>query len=130
MVQNGSGYQSFSVLGMSLIFALGGAIIILGLSVDLLAAKFGAEHSKFRREQWDAEETMALHENVYAANGHESEDWDRELPAITSFASTSGRKNKDAENQPAAGEEDSGEEDAGEEDAGEEDATAVVEAME
>jgi hypothetical protein len=45
MVQSVSGYQSFSVLGMTVIFALGGFIIAMGLAVDVIAARFGPEWS-------------------------------------------------------------------------------------
>jgi hypothetical protein len=106
LVHNAGGYQSFSVLGIALILALGGLIIVTGLTVDTIAASFGPESSKFRREQWDAEETLALHSSLYAANGLGSDGLDEQLPPVTALLR--GRKGTtDTENQRATGEKDS-----------------------
>jgi hypothetical protein len=91
------------VLGLSLILALGGLIIVLGVTVDLIAARFGPESSKFRREQWDAEETLALHRSLYIANGLGSDGLDEELPPITALPSAS-KGTTNTENQHAIGE--------------------------
>jgi hypothetical protein len=94
MVRNAGGYQSFSVLGIALILALGGLIIVVGLTVDVIAAKFGLESSRFKREQWDVEETLALHRTVYVASGLGNDGLDEQLPPITALSHGKGSKGK------------------------------------
>jgi hypothetical protein len=86
MVQSSGGYQSFSVLGIALILALGGLIIVMGLTVDMVAGKFGPESSKFKNEQWDNEETLALLRTVYVASGMGRDGFAARLPPITALS--------------------------------------------
>jgi hypothetical protein len=78
--------MSFSVLGMALIFALGGLIILVGFTVDLVTTKYGRPQSKYKREEWEAEEMLALHKTAYVAGGYWEDDSNEELPPIIVFA--------------------------------------------
>jgi hypothetical protein len=68
-----SGYQSFSVLGLGLILVIGVIIILVALLVDSIAGSCCThsrfDSSRYKREQWEAEETLALHRAAYAGLG-------------------------------------------------------------
>jgi hypothetical protein len=93
MVRNAGGFQSFSVLGIALILSVGGVIIVMGLTIDVVVVKNRLERSEYRRGQWDAEETLALHKAVYTANGLESESEELFLPitALPNYRRTKGK---------------------------------------
>jgi hypothetical protein len=87
MIRDGGGYMSFSVLGMVLILVLGGLMIIVGWTVDLAAAKISNQHKRYKHEEWEAEETMALHKTGYVASGYSPDSTNGELPPIIALAS-------------------------------------------
>jgi hypothetical protein len=68
MVPNNGGYQSFSILGLGVTLGLGGVIIFAGLALDVVVGLLRPKSSKYKQEQWDADEVLALHEAAYGGD--------------------------------------------------------------
>jgi hypothetical protein len=83
MVRDRGGYQSFSVLGMAVILAIGSLIIFVGLIVDTVVGWLRPQKSMFMKEQWELEDTLALHRAAYTAHGHDLAEG--KLPPSTIF---------------------------------------------
>jgi len=65
-------HQSFSILGLSVIFVVGSAIIIVSLTVESVVGWFHDRFDgwgRYKKEQWEAEETLALHQAAYTGLG-------------------------------------------------------------
>ncbi|KAI9890825.1 MAG: hypothetical protein M1814_003609 [Vezdaea aestivalis] len=62
VIRESGQYQSFSVLGMSLVLGLGGLIIILSFTVEPAVSHFQRKHKKGngRREQWEQDDKLHL----------------------------------------------------------------------
>jgi hypothetical protein len=86
MIHDSGFHQSFSVLGMCLILALGGLIIILGMSLDAIVGRLRPAKTRYMSEQWDLEETLALHRAAYVGFGHWDEHLSKDLPPSVIFA--------------------------------------------
>ncbi|RAQ41928.1 hypothetical protein AFGD_001158 [Aspergillus flavus] len=81
LVHNSGDYKSLSVLGMGLILALGGVIIILGLFLDSCVGMLQRGKRAYLREQWQTEETLGLHGAAYRALGISTNWGDEVLPS-------------------------------------------------
>jgi hypothetical protein len=67
MIRDTSGaYTSFSVLGMGIILVVGGLLILVGLCIDIVAGWLTPRSRQFMKEEWEAEDTLALHQAAYA----------------------------------------------------------------
>jgi hypothetical protein len=87
MIRDTGAYMSFSMVGLVLVFVLGGLIIILGWTIEPLFKKFRREKSKYKQNTWEAQETLELHKGVYVANGYNPDDGTTtQLPPIIAFA--------------------------------------------
>ncbi|KAE8383096.1 hypothetical protein BDV26DRAFT_287882 [Aspergillus bertholletiae] len=84
LIHNVGDYKSLSILGMGLILALGGVIIILGLFLDTAVGLLQRGRWAHLREQWQTEETLGLHRAAYQALGV-STDWSDEVPPSSVF---------------------------------------------
>ncbi|KAF2192030.1 hypothetical protein K469DRAFT_696089 [Zopfia rhizophila CBS 207.26] len=69
MVHGNGAHQSFSVLGLALTLALGGIIILTGLAIDVVVGRLRPQSTRYKKEQWDVEEVLALHKAAYAGRG-------------------------------------------------------------
>jgi len=67
LIHSSSSHQSFSILGLSLIIALGGVIIIAGIFVDTVGGWVERLSKRgWMDEQWRLEETLQLHQKLMA----------------------------------------------------------------
>ncbi|OJJ50131.1 hypothetical protein ASPZODRAFT_59289 [Penicilliopsis zonata CBS 506.65] len=69
LIRSSDTHISLSILGMAVILIVGGIIIIIGFSIDTVVGWFQRGHSRYRREQWLAEETLELHGVAYRVAG-------------------------------------------------------------
>jgi hypothetical protein len=77
-----SSYQSFSILGLSLIIALGGVIILVGIFVDMIGGWVERLLRRgWRDVQWRLEETLQLQRGAYGAAGMKG-IWEESLDAV------------------------------------------------
>lgn len=83
MIKDASGYLNFSVLGVALIIAMGGMIIVVGTSVDTVVGWFRSVRTRYMKEQWDLEGTLALHKSSYAMFVGDGDDWSGKFPPYT-----------------------------------------------
>ncbi|KAE8349837.1 hypothetical protein BDV28DRAFT_52778 [Aspergillus coremiiformis] len=88
LVHNSGDYKSLSLLGMGLILALGGVIILLGLGLDIAVGWVQRGKWAHLREQWQTEETLGLHQAAYRALGVETE-WTDDAPPSSVFRTLS-----------------------------------------
>ena len=66
MVHGIRGEQSFSVLGLALILALGGVLIVLGAVVDTIVGWLQTgRKAEYRHTQWILEEKLQLQRAAY-----------------------------------------------------------------
>jgi hypothetical protein len=72
------------VLGLIIILAVGGLIIVVGLSIDSIAGLMRSRKGKYKKEQWEMEETLELHRAAYVGMGFGIDDG--ELPPSTIFS--------------------------------------------
>lgn len=83
--------MNFSVLGLTIILALGGLIIVIGMSIDTIVGLLRTRTRRYKKEQWDAEETLELHRAAYAGLGYGIEG---EMPPSTIFSRGSALQEK------------------------------------
>lgn len=84
-----TGHRNFSVLGMSLIIGLGSIIIIVGLTIDSCVGSCRRYKAlQYKKEQWDAENTLALHRAAYARLGLWPEEETEMQPSSALLSST------------------------------------------
>ncbi|TID15568.1 hypothetical protein E6O75_ATG07896 [Venturia nashicola] len=83
LVRSTGGHVNFSVLGLIIILALGGLIIIVGSSIDTLVGWMRTRSARYKRDQWELEETLELHRAAYEALSFGTEG---ELPPSTIFS--------------------------------------------
>lgn len=69
LVKLESGYQNFSILGLALTVAICGLLTIVGLFIDTLVGWLRREKTRYMRDQWAVEETLALHKVAYTTLG-------------------------------------------------------------
>lgn len=69
LVTIGMGYQNYSVVGLAFTVAICGLLTVIGLFIDNLVGGLRHERSKFKQDQWDVEETLALHKVAYTTLG-------------------------------------------------------------
>jgi hypothetical protein len=81
MVRDIGQHQSFSLLGLALIIALGGVIIVLGMVTDTLVGwlQIGRK-TEYRRRQWILEENLQLQRAAYEGIG--VGNWEKGLTVI------------------------------------------------
>jgi hypothetical protein len=84
LVRDTGGHINFSVLGLIIILAIGGLIIVIGLSIDSIVGLVRSRKGKYKKEQWEVEETLELHRAAYAGMGFETGEG--ELPPSTIFS--------------------------------------------
>lgn len=65
------GYACFSMLGLVIIFGVGGVLIFINLTLRPLTyyAQTGTVLNSLRREEWDAVELLELQRRLYKAEG-------------------------------------------------------------
>jgi hypothetical protein len=68
-MNNASGYENFSILGLALTLVICGLIVIIGLSVDTVVGWLRCGKTRYKRDQWVVEETLALHKAAYTNLG-------------------------------------------------------------
>jgi hypothetical protein len=69
MVHDNGTHQSFSVLGLALTLAIGGIIILTGFTLDIVVGRLRPQSTRYKQEQWDVEEVLALHKAAYVGRG-------------------------------------------------------------
>lgn len=62
-------YQNFSILGMALIIAIGGSIILIGLTIDTVVGWTRSAESRYKSDQWEREDSLSLHKAAYLGFG-------------------------------------------------------------
>jgi hypothetical protein len=65
LMNNASGYENFSILGLALTLVICGLIVIIGLTVDTVVGWLRLGKTRYKRDQWGVEETLALHKAAY-----------------------------------------------------------------
>ncbi|KAH9204414.1 hypothetical protein DL95DRAFT_496441 [Leptodontidium sp. 2 PMI_412] len=85
LVRDAGRHQNFSVLGIGLILGLGGLIIVVGLTIDVAVGFLRPQKSRFRKDEWEMEEVLALHIAAYAGLGLWDDSSTNELPPSTVF---------------------------------------------
>lgn len=65
LVRRTSEYENFSILGLIITILLCGIIVIVGLTVDTAVGWLRRGKSRFMRDQWEVEDTLALHKAAY-----------------------------------------------------------------
>jgi hypothetical protein len=68
-MNNASGYENFSLLGLALTPIVCGLIVIIGLTVDTVVGWLRRGKTVYKRDQWAVEETLALHKAAYTNLG-------------------------------------------------------------
>ncbi|EAW06581.1 uncharacterized protein ACLA_082720 [Aspergillus clavatus NRRL 1] len=105
LVHSNGEYKSLSILGMALTLAVGGLIIVTGLFLDIVVGFFQRKKWLYLREQWEMEETLALHKAVYQSIGF-SPDANEDLPpssALRDRFSTTDYQRTSAVGKPESG---------------------------
>ncbi|GFF64340.1 hypothetical protein IFM47457_06188 [Aspergillus lentulus] len=69
LMNNASGYENFSILGLALALIVCGLIVIFGLTVDAVVGWLRRGKTVYKRDQWAVEETLALHKAAYTNLG-------------------------------------------------------------
>ncbi|GFF34148.1 hypothetical protein IFM46972_04136 [Aspergillus udagawae] len=69
LMNNASGYENFSILGLALTLVICGLIVIIGLTVDTVVGWLRLGKTRYKRDQWGVEETLALHKAAYINQG-------------------------------------------------------------
>ncbi|KAJ5153401.1 uncharacterized protein N7482_009879 [Penicillium canariense] len=65
LVPRASGYENFSILGLAVTLMLCGIIVIIGLTIDTVVGWLRRGKSRYMRDQWEMEETLALQKAAY-----------------------------------------------------------------
>ena len=74
-------YQSFSVLGVALILAIGGVLIVLGMLADTVIGWLQVGHkAEYRRTQWILEGKLQLQRAAYEGFGFGT--WNERLEVV------------------------------------------------
>ena len=82
LIRSPSSHQSFSILGLALIIAVGGIIILVGLFVDTVGSVVQRLMRRdWRDMQWRLEEMLQLHRAAYDGAG-EMGIWEQGLEAV------------------------------------------------
>lgn len=82
LIHSTSSHQSFSILGLALIIALSGIIIIVGIIIDMIGGWIERSLRRgWRDVQWRLEETLQLHRGAYSAEGMKG-IWEESLDAV------------------------------------------------
>jgi hypothetical protein len=76
-----SEYENFSILGLIITILLCGIIVIVGLTVDTAVGWLRRGKSRFMRDQWEVEDTLALHKAAYLGLGLWRDDEDGMPPS-------------------------------------------------
>lgn len=77
-------YESFSILGLSLIIGLGGIIILVGFTIDSIVGWLQSPKARYKADQWHLEENIQLHKAAYKGFGIWREDG-LDLPPSTAL---------------------------------------------
>jgi hypothetical protein len=85
MARDVGGYRNFSILGIGLILGLGGLFIVIGLTIDVAVGFLSPQNCRFRKDEWELEEILALHKSAYAGLGLWDDSSKTELPPSTVF---------------------------------------------
>lgn len=84
LVRNMGDYESFSILGLSLIIGLGGIIILVGFTIDSIVGWLQSPKARYKADQWHIEENIQLHKAAYKGFGIWREDG-LDLPPSTAL---------------------------------------------
>jgi hypothetical protein len=83
-------HQSFSILGIVLVLALGGIIIVLGLLADTVVGwlqLLTSSKAQYRREQWILEHELQLQRSAYEGHGVGGDHrWEGRMDAVPTTA--------------------------------------------
>ena len=82
LIKNPGQYETFSVLGLSLIIALGGLVIVTDLTLDIIVGWMRCGPFLYRKEQWDMEESCQLYRYLHAAAGYVEENMRLPSPSV------------------------------------------------
>jgi hypothetical protein len=97
LVRDSGSHLSFSVLGLTIVLAVGGLIIVLGLSVDTLGEWLRKVQKKneWRTKQWNEEDTLQILRGGYQDLGLWGDGTEPMPPLTVLWETRRGRSNSE-----------------------------------